>query len=135
MRFIWGKELETRIPALDEHHQGIFRCINDFFQKCDEDGGTKEVIALLDTLDCYTRKHFSYEESLQKMNDYPGLERQQEQHGAFLTDISVLKNTLETTGPTRELTVIAKGKLIRWLSHHIKSLDKEFVDYLKAKQS
>ena len=130
MRFKWGPELATNIPALDEHHEGIFDCINDFFRKCDEDGGTKEVIALLDALDRYARKHFSYEEALQRMNKYAGLEDQQEQHAAFLADLAELKNILETSGPTRELTVVAKGKLIRWLSHHIKTRDKEFVDFL-----
>lgn len=133
MRFKWGPELITNIPALDDHHQGIFNCIDDFFQKCDEEGGTKEVIGLLDTLDSYTKKHFKYEEGLQRMNNYPGLGVQQEQHASFLVDLAELRNAVETNGPTRELTMLAKGKLIRWFSNHIKSLDKEFVDFLNGR--
>ena len=134
MHFEWKKELETGIPALDGHHQGIFDCINSFFQKCDEGGGTEEIITLLDSLDSYTRKHFTYEEKLQEFNNYPGLGDQRKQHALFLADLAELKEKLEADGPNRELAITAKGKLIRWLSHHIKSMDKEFVDYLKAKQ-
>ena len=135
MYFEWKKELETGIPALDKHHQGIFDCINSFIQRCDEGGGVEEVISHLDLLDNYSRKHFSYEENLQKYNNYPGLGDQQKQHAFFLEDLDEIKKTLETTGLSREISLIAKGKLIRWLSHHIKSIDKEFVDFLKAKQS
>ena len=133
MHFEWKKELETGIPALDSHHQGIFNCINNFFQKCDEGGAAEEVIELLETLDSYTRKHFSYEENLQRYNNYPGLAEQEKQHALFLAELAELKKFLETTGPTRELTLSIKGKLIRWLSYHIIGLDKEFVSFLKAK--
>ena len=135
MNFDWSKELETGIPALDSHHQGIFDCINKFFKKCDEGGGTEEIILLFNSLESYTKKHFSYEENLQKYNNYPGLDEQLKQHALFLAELTELKGILETTGPTRELTLITKGKLIRWISHHIKRLDKEFVDFLKTKQS
>jgi len=135
MKFEWNKELETGIPALDSHHQGIFDCINSFFQKCDEGGEVEEIVVLFDSLDSYTKKHFSYEENLQRYNNYPGLAEQQKQHALFLAELAELRRTLETTGPTRELSLIAKGKLIRWFSHHIKSIDKGFVDFLKAKQS
>ena len=130
MRFKWGPQLETNIPALDDHHRGIFDCINNFCDRCDHDGGTEEVVTLLDTLDRYARKHFAYEEGLQRINKYPGLAVQQEAHASFLADLTHLKETLESTGPTRQLAVATKGKLIRWLSQHIKTLDKEFVDYL-----
>jgi hemerythrin len=133
MRFKWGKDLVTHIPALDDHHKGIFDAINKFCDRCDEDGGTEEVIELLDTLDRYTRKHFAYEEGLQRINNYPGLLEQQEHHASFLADLAELKRTLESTGPTRQLAVVAKGKLIRWLSGHIKTLDKDFVDFLSIK--
>jgi hemerythrin-like metal-binding protein len=135
VHFEWKKELETGIPALDSHHEGIFDCINNFFQKCDEGGGAEGVIDLFNSLDSYTRKHFSYEEKLQSYNNYPGLAEQQKQHAIFLADLAELKRILETTGPTKELTLNIKGKLIRWFSHHIKSIDKDFVDFLKAKQS
>ncbi len=130
MQFKWEPDLTTNIPALDDHHQGIFKSVNDFCQKCDEDGGPEEIMALLQVLDNYTRKHFAYEEGLQKINGFPGIGVQQEQHAYFLAELAGLKCTLETTGPSRQLAVLTKGKLIRWLSHHIKTLDKEFVDYL-----
>lgn len=132
MQIKWGPELTTNIPALDDHHQGIFKCINDFCQKCDEDGGIQEVTALLDVLDNYAKKHFAYEEGLQKINNFPGIEIQQEQHANFIADLAELRKTLEISGPSRQLAVVAKGKLIRWLSHHIKTMDKEFVHYLNG---
>lgn len=130
MHFKWGPDLATNIPALDDHHQGIFKCINDFCRKCDEDGGTEEVVALLDTLDNYAKKHFAYEEGLQRINNFPGIAVQQEQHANFIADLAELRKTLEISGPSKQLAVVTKGKLIRWLSHHIKTMDKEFMRYL-----
>jgi hemerythrin len=134
MKFEWNKELETGIPALDLQHHGIFDRIANFFQKCDEGEAEKEIIVLFDFLDSYTKKHFIYEENLQKYNNYPGLAEQQEQHASFLAELAEFRRTLETAGPTRELSLSIKGKLIRWLNHHIKNMDKQFVDFLKAKQ-
>jgi len=130
MPFKWGPDLITNIPALDAHHQGIFNCINNFCEKCDENGGTEEILEVLDVLDRYTRTHFGYEEVLMKINNYPGLGDQKEQHALFLGDLTALKATLQTEGPSRQLTLLTKGKLIRWLCHHIKTKDRELVDFL-----
>jgi hemerythrin-like metal-binding protein len=130
----WGKQLETGIPSLDTEHQDIIQCINAFFDKCDEGGGVDEIDELYDSLDGYTKRHFSYEENLQKYNNYPGLKEQQNQHALFLAELGELKETLAASGPSRKLTITTKGKLIRWLNHHINSLDREFVDFLKTKQ-
>jgi hemerythrin-like metal-binding protein len=130
----WGKQLETGIPPLDNEHKDIITCINHFFDACDAGGGVDEISQLYAKLDNYTKKHFSYEENLQRINKYPGLEVQQQQHAQFLAELSELKNELDTSGSTRKLTVMTKGKLIRWLNHHINSLDKEFIDFLKTKQ-
>lgn len=131
----WGKQLETGIPSLDNEHKDIIACINSFFAKCDEGGGVGEIIDLFASLDNYTKKHFSYEENLQRINNYPGLEEQQRQHAIFLADLGEMKRTLEASGSTVKLTLTTKGRLIRWLSHHINSLDKEFIDFLNSKKS
>src|SRR5690242_1873169 len=116
MNFEWEKVLETGIPALDAHHQGIFGCINEFFQKCSEGAAQDEVMALIDSLDNYSRQHFTYEERLQDMNNYEGLAEQKTQHALFLADVADLRKKLEVDGASSELALIAKGKLIRWFS-------------------
>lgn len=133
MQFEWDKGLETGIPALDADHQGIFACINDFFDSCNEGGEVKEVILLVDSLDSYARRHFSYEEQLQAINNYPGLAEQQKHHAVFIADVADLKSKLETEGPSKQLALIAKGKLIRWFSLHIRNMDKRFVNYLNER--
>jgi hemerythrin-like metal-binding protein len=130
----WGKPLETGILSLDTEHQDIILSINAFFEKCDEGGGVEELTGLYELLDGYTKRHFSYEENLQKYNNYPGLKEQQSQHALFLAELAELKNVLATSGPSKKLSITTKGKLIRWLNHHINSLDREFVDFLKTKQ-
>lgn len=97
-------------------------------------GGVDEISELYDSLDGYMKRHFSYEEHLQKYNKYPGLAEQQKQHAMFLAELAEMKDTLAASGPSRKLTISTKGKLIRWLNHHINTLDREFIDFLKAKQ-
>lgn len=133
MQFEWDKGLETGITALDADHQGIFARIDGFFNRCNEGGESIEVIAVIDALDSYARKHFSYEERLQAINNYPGLAGQQKHHAVFIADVADLKSKLETEGPSKQLALIAKGKLIRWFSLHIKNMDKQFVSYLNER--
>jgi hemerythrin len=82
-------------------------------QKCDAGGESEEVIGLFNLQDSYTRKHFSYEENLQKYNNYHGLGEQQKQHTLFLAEQAELNKTLEENGLSKKLTLITKGKLIR----------------------
>jgi len=135
VEFKWKKELETGIDALDEQHRGIFTLANNFFQKCTEGGESEDLVALLDLLDDYAKKHFSYEEKLQMYNKYPEIGKQQSQHAKFLENLAELKAIYAASGPTRELALMTKGRLIRWLAQHIKNHDKEFVDFLKTKEN
>ena len=136
MALEWDKQVETGIPALDSQHQGILECINAFSEKCASGSATtEEVLKLVEFMDSYARKHFSYEESLQQYNQYPGLNAQKEQHKVFLDEVAELKNTLELSGPTKDLAIMMKGKLIRWFIQHIKHMDARFSEFLKNKTS
>jgi len=53
----------------------------------------------------------------------------------FLNDLTELRTALEINGPTKELILLTKGKLIRWLRQHIGTMDKEFSAFVKQKQS
>lgn len=127
--------METGIPSLDNEHKDIISCINSFFAKCDAGAGVGEILDLYNALDSYTKKHFSYEENLQRINSYPGLAEQQKQHSLFLADLAEMKQSLDENGSSIKLTVTTKGRLIRWLNHHINTLDKEFISFLNAKKS
>lgn len=133
MAFEWDKQVETNIPALDSQHKSIFDSINAFSEKCVNGASPEEVLKLVEFVDSYARKHFSYEENLQRYNLYPGLNAQQEQHGIFLDDVAELKKTLEVSGPTKDLAIMMKGKLIRWFTQHIKHMDAHFAEFLKKK--
>ena len=135
MNFEWKKELATGIESLDSHHQGIFSRANTFLQKCEDGAGMAEISELLDDLEKYTKMHFSYEERLQQINNFSGLKNQQASHALFLNDISELRTALEINGPTKELVLLTKGKLIRWLTQHIGTMDKEFSVFVKQRQS
>lgn len=135
MNFEWKKELETGIDSLDSHHRGIYSRANTFFQKCEEGAGVDEIGALLDDLEKYAKMHFSYEEHLQHINKFSELKNQQTSHAMFLNDLTELRTALEINGPTKELILLTKGKLIRWLRQHIGTMDKEFSAFVKQKQS
>lgn len=130
----WDQQLETGIPSLDNEHKDIISCINNFFAKCDEGGGVGEIMDLYNALDGYTKRHFGYEENLQRINNYPGLAEQQKQHAQFLADLTAMKTSLEENGSSIKLTVTTKGRLIRWLNHHINTFDREFISFLNAKK-
>ena len=130
MAFEWDKQLETGIPALDSQHQEIFVSMNAFSEKCINGTSAEEVLKQIEFMECYARKHFSYEETLQQYNQYPGLNAQKEQHKLFLDDVVELKRMLELSGPTKELAIVMKGKLIRWFVQHIKHMDAHFSEFL-----
>jgi len=135
MSFEWQRELESGIPALDFQHQKIFETIYAFSEKCECGSSPEEIFDLFESIDTFSKKHFSYEENLQQFNSYPGLSNQQNHHNLFLKDLDELKKQLTEDGPTKEIAIAAKDRLVRWWMLHIKNLDRKFIDFLNEKQS
>lgn len=131
MSLQWDESLELDFDEIDNQHKSIF----EHFEKLSEaaqQGKSKEVIEELAVfLFDYAHLHFIAEDKIMVEYKYPKIEVQRHEHGEFARDANELKRKIEQDGATREVAIVATGKLLRWLVQHIKKHDREMVAYVK----
>lgn len=126
--FTWSDEYSVGNDEIDAQHQHFFGIV-DRFGLADA-GKPTEVEALFDALDDYTSVHFTAEEALLEEVGFPGLEKHRGVHGVFLAQVKDLRSRF------REGTLdpVLAGELVtRWLSIHIKVMDKTWAEWVRAK--
>ena len=129
----WDNSFEIGVQLLDEHHQTLLKRLNDVSKAVDEHQGEREITRTLKFLSDYTQFHFSAEEEKMKAADYPGLEKQIEEHKKFLVVLEKLEEDFRDEDATKALSESLNTFLFTWLIHHIKEVDAQFGVYLKEK--
>ena len=95
----WTDRLATGISTIDSQHKELFKRINNLVTAIRERRCKSEIDDTIKFLDDYARVHFSEEEKHMRETEYPGLDRQHEDHRQYLAaliptgDVIVL-NTL-----------------------------------------
>jgi hemerythrin len=135
MAIEWQEDLVLGIPEIDEQHQEMFRRFAAFSEACQEEQGRELLMELLSFMQLYAQSHFATEERLMAECAYPGLDEQKLHHAQFKRDLEEFAEQVSAGGPTQEMALSVKGKLIRWLIQHIRELDRQMVEFVKAKMA
>ena len=85
---------------------------------------------LMTALQEFTEAHFATEQILMRLHSYPGYGEHEAQHGELLEQFSVLEKGI-ATGAEAELPA-ASSAIRQWLTHHIGTADRAFVEYLQS---
>ena len=133
MGIAWGEHLATGITEVDDQHRELLRRLNEFLDACDAGKGKEELIGMLQFLDEYVVIHFSTEERLQKLNDYPDRVRHREYHRGFIRQLTDMKRRFLLEGPTPALVKEINRTLVGWLLDHIAIKDRAFAPFIKRK--
>lgn len=132
MAIVWNQDLSVGVKSIDGQHQQLFTMANDLFE-AGKTGKSKEKIGdLLNFLDAYTRQHFRDEESYMASIKYPGLAEQQTAHKNFVTELTKLKATYDTSGGNISVIINANQMVVEWLTKHISGMDKKIGAYAKT---
>ncbi len=66
-------------------------------------------------------------------NNYQGYNTQNKHHAEFERRIEAIKEEYDKFGPTEEFVKKTANEIWKWYKNHISTCDKEFAEYLKAK--
>ncbi len=126
----WTEEIATGIPLLDEQHKGLFRCFDEL-EKATAESRMLMMAYAIDQLKSYARTHFSAEEHLMRVHDYPGLADHVAEHRRFTFKVFELMTTMLN----RDISTDTVEFLRDWLLNHVSQVDMQYVPYLTGRVS
>lgn len=155
MTIIWNNSYSVGLEEIDQQHQQLIILMNrlELITKYSPNSinYTEKLITVIEQLINYTVLHFSTEEVLMKMFDYPDYENHKNGHEKFVLLVSEKKQDLltlieiEPDIQKRNEYVCAQAKEIfeylqNWLLNHIMKSDKLYSEFFikiqnKAKKS
>jgi hemerythrin len=132
MSLKWDDALLLGNAEIDKEHRQIFSRLEKLSLACVEGRGDEVQHDLLKFLDEYATKHFLHEEAFMARNKYPRLAEQQVQHAHFHQMVKEFQKMDIHDMPAQELSLRIYRRLVLWLNKHIKGLDQEMVNYIRA---
>ena len=132
MAFIdWDQGYSVGIKKIDDQHKKLVTHLNNLYEAMQAGKGKDALKTVLNGLVQYTREHFSTEESLMKLYDYPGYDEHKRKHEKLAEHVVRLKQKFisgEISSPI-QITNFLKD----WLVKHIKGTDKSYGPFLNSK--
>ena len=126
----WSQSLSVGIPFIDDEHKKLIALANDLHDAMTRREAAGQVGKVLDELAKYTRTHFGHEEAEMAKHKYPGLSVQRAQHAEFLVRVGQLQAAFWKNQGSQVLTLDVWDFLSKWLTSHIKVLDKQLGTWL-----
>lgn len=129
----WDASFNTGIVEIDNQHRQLVDMLNRLNGAMAHGEGASVLGNIFDELKAYTISHFGTEEKLFDETGYPGAEQHKQIHANLLEKVIELESDFKSGRVTmsREILMLLKD----WLQNHIKGVDMEYVDHLKANAS
>jgi len=127
----WKTNCLVGIPEIDEQHRQLFECIDRLENA--KDGRQRElaVFYVIDELKDYARIHFSVEEIVMRLFDYPGLAAHVEEHREFAARLEALGKIELNHDVHAEAGSFLRG----WLTQHIMVSDRRYAEFILGKRA
>ena len=133
IRITWDKNLETGDPEIDSQHRELFHRIDRLLAASREKRSREEVAQTLTFLGDYVVQHFSAEERMMTLADYPDLEAHRAEHARFVQEFGLLYREFKAEGPTTLFIIRVGNRVTNWLREHIYRTDRSLVEHLKKR--
>lgn len=131
--FLWRKEYELGIETIDDQHKNLIRIGNVIYdlikQQSEDKVESDNILAVIMELKRYTEYHFSTEEQLFKMYNYPDMYKHKMEHDNFVYFLDSL-DIQDLVGNEEEVLEKLLRKIIDWTFNHIITSDYMYKDYL-----
>lgn len=125
----WHDEYSVGIEEIDHQHKDLIHCISSLEQAVDKGDEKQRWSAIhyaIVQLSDYTRIHFSVEESLMHILDFPEREAHMDQHKMFVTYLRDIERK-SITQDVRQDDIVSF--LRNWLLTHVLSEDKKYAEF------
>jgi len=127
----WRESLSVGIEMIDSQHKQILSHCNQLLKACQTGKGMDELRSLLGFLDGYVIKHFGDEEGLQRLQRYPGYAAHKLEHDSFVARLKDLEQEIDREGVELHHVIETNQLLLKWLIHHISTVDVQLGRFLK----
>lgn len=131
MGFIWDKNWEIGISSIDQQHRELVDIINKLGEAMKERKAAEVVSTVVAELTAYTRKHFTFEESLMHKYKYPDLDAHKPYHTKFIAKLVEFQEKIDSGNIA--IGVQMYNFLGDWLRNHIRGTDTKYAEVIKAK--
>jgi hemerythrin len=128
----WRESLAIGIEQIDNQHKQLLSHFDQLLKACETGQGIDELKRLLGFLDSYVVHHFSDEEALQRQHGYPGYESHKREHDGFVARLKALNQEIGSEGVALYHVVETNNLLLKWLLHHISTVDVQLGRFLKG---
>ncbi len=122
--FTWSDDFSVGIQEIDEQHKVLVGLLNQLHEAIRDHQGSATSREILDRLADYTRTHFTVEESLMRVTNYPDFPGHKAQHEELIRQIQELQEKLDTGKASISFELLHFLKV--WLTKHINETDKRF---------
>jgi hemerythrin len=120
----WIPALSVDIGIIDEQHKKLFGYVNELYDALEQGKAQDVLIRIFDSLEEYTKTHFSLEEAYFEKFGYAEKEQHIAQHQNFIKKLGELRKQILTGNEDVEDLL---DFLVDWLMHHIKGTDHMYV--------
>lgn len=127
----WSEELSVGLQEIDEQHKILIGLINRLFNAAILNKAEKSDIShIIEELIQYTIVHFSVEETLFRIFDYPDAEMHHANHDQLKQEVINFRKKFESGTP---IDIELMNFLRKWISNHIIKVDKKYTPFFLEK--
>ena len=122
----WKSEYSIGIPEIDEEHKGLLACIARLDGALDARERKFAVYYTLGELDEYVRVHFTVEEVVMRLFDYPAREAHVRAHRSFAEYVKSMQQSALKRDVHEEMSAFLRD----WLVNHIMVTDRQYAEFV-----
>lgn len=127
----WRESLSIGIEEIDSQHRQLLTHFDRLLKACESGRGVDELGGLIVFLEEYVIRHFGDEERIQRLHRYPGYAPHKLEHEGFIVRLRELTGEIAGGGVELHHVVETNNLLLKWLLHHISTVDVQLGRFLK----
>lgn len=124
----WSDKLSVGIQEIDEQHKVLVDLLNQLHQAILHHHGAEASGRIMDKLCEYTKIHFTVEESILRILDYPDYAEHKKHHEQLLAQVQELRTKMESGDHSISFQLLHFLK--KWLTIHILEEDNAYTEHL-----
>ncbi|UYP48654.1 Bacteriohemerythrin [Candidatus Lokiarchaeum ossiferum] len=130
MSFQWSEDISVNVRRFDYQHQKLLELFDQIGEQISHCSEFSDFDYLFEELREYANYHFQSEEKVLKDANYPHIGKQIIHHNNFLKKIDEFRGKFACDKDFIGDDV--KIFLRNWFYHHVKTVDKQYGDFLNA---
>lgn len=127
----WTPQFTVNHPTMDEHHQKIFKLVNQLHEGIFAKKAKEVLGEILNALIDYTELHFAEEELIMRQHNFSGYAQHKAAHEWLLAQVHEFERKY-SAGDNTFTPEMFHFLVSDWLVKHILGMDKMYAPFLKA---